>query len=74
MEKVDLSTTKFKGRVILGIGERRISRATSESESSSDTNTVNPYIEYRQSMKVISKSPNSGPIAKENSEKQVDSD
>lgn len=37
LEAVDLSATKFKGRVILGIGEKRISLDDSESSSNSET-------------------------------------
>ena len=72
LEKSDLSTTKFKGRVILGIGEQRISNADSESESSSESTQKNPYLEYRKSMKQLSKSSMAG--AKVVSEQQTESE
>ena len=68
MEAVDLSTTKFKGRVILGIGEKRISHDDSESSSNSEKSHQNPYMEYRMTMKAKSKSSQNGPSAKESGE------
>ena len=68
LEAVDLSTTKFKGRVILGIGEKRISHDDSESSSNSEKSHQNPYMEYRLTMKAKSKSSQNGPSAKESGE------